>query len=134
MHSSTTIVDGKAMLFYYMVRPAVDEPKFFVVVGTSAGGIRAFCPDCSGRLYVTQKEHPTHYRFHVGQSFTDRELLIRISDVMENTFCTSLRILEEQRALLLKLAKKDEERGYTSTAKRHTEKEKEIEGHIENSR
>jgi two-component system chemotaxis response regulator CheB len=35
------------------------------------------CPDCGGGLYVTQKEHPTHYRCHVGHSFTDRELLIR---------------------------------------------------------
>jgi two-component system chemotaxis response regulator CheB len=90
------------------------------------------CPDCGGGLYVTQKEHPTHYRCHVGHSFTDRELLIRISEVMENTFWTSLRMMEERRALLLKLAKKDQERGYASTASRHLEKAKEMEVHIEN--
>lgn len=90
------------------------------------------CPDCGGGLYVTQKDHPTHYRCHVGHSFTDRELLIRVSEVLENTFWTSLRMMEERRALLLKLAKKDEARGYSSTASRHKEKAKEMEGHIEN--
>jgi two-component system chemotaxis response regulator CheB len=68
----------------------------------------------------------------VGHSFTDRELLIRISEVMENTFWTSLRMMEERRALLLRLAKKDEERGYASTANRHMEKAREMEVHIEN--
>lgn len=90
------------------------------------------CPDCGGGLYITQKEHPTHYRCHVGHSYTDRELLIRVSEVMESTFWTSLRMMEERRALLLKLAKKDRDRGYESSASRHMEKVKEMEGHIDN--
>jgi two-component system chemotaxis response regulator CheB len=90
------------------------------------------CPDCGGGLYITQKDHPAHYRCHVGHSYTDRELLIRLSEVMESTFWTSLRMMEERRALLLRLAKKDQERGYVSTASRHLEKAKEMEVHIEN--
>jgi two-component system chemotaxis response regulator CheB len=90
------------------------------------------CPDCGGGLYLTQKDHPVHYRCHVGHSYTDRELLIRLSEVMESTFWTSLRMMEERRTLLLKLAKKDEERGYKTTAIRHYEKAKEMEVHIEN--
>lgn len=90
------------------------------------------CPDCGGGLYITQKDHPTHYRCHVGHSYTDRELLIRLSEVMESTFWTSLRMMEERRALLLKLAKKDAERGYATTAGRHQAKAKEMEVHIEN--
>jgi two-component system chemotaxis response regulator CheB len=90
------------------------------------------CPDCGGGLYITQKEHPTHYRCHVGHSFTDRELLIRVSEVMENTFWTSLRMMEERRTLLLNLAKKDRDRGYESMAKLHEERAQEMEGHIQN--
>ncbi len=90
------------------------------------------CPDCGGGLYVTQKEHPAHYRCHVGHSFTDRELLIRVSEVMENTFWTSLRMMEERRTLLLKLAQKDRERGYNSTAQLHQERAEEMEVHINN--
>lgn len=90
------------------------------------------CPDCGGGLYITQTERPAHYRCHVGHSYTERELLIRISEVMESTFWTSLRMMEERRALLLKLGKKDQERGYAATASRHFEKAKEMEVHIEN--
>jgi two-component system chemotaxis response regulator CheB len=90
------------------------------------------CPDCGGGLWMTQKEHPAHYRCHVGHSYTDRELLIRVSEVMENTFWTSLRIMEERRSLLLKLHQKDKERGYLSTANMHLQKAEEMEVHIEN--
>ncbi|HYO21541.1 MAG TPA: hypothetical protein VER36_03980, partial [Flavisolibacter sp.] len=58
--------------------------------------------------------------------------LIRMSEVMESTFWTSLRMMEERRTLLLKLAKKDQERGYDTSAGRHMERVKEMESHIEN--
>ncbi|RYZ29162.1 MAG: chemotaxis protein CheB [Chitinophagaceae bacterium] len=90
------------------------------------------CPDCGGGLYMTQKENPPHYRCHVGHSYTDRELLIRVSEVMENTFWTSLRMMEERRSLLMKLSNKDRERGYDSSAKRHFEMARDMEVHIEN--
>lgn len=90
------------------------------------------CPDCGGGLHITQKERPAHYRCHVGHSFTDRELLIRVSEVMENTFWASLRMMEERRTLLIKLAKNDSERGYGSSANQFIERAKEMEGHIEN--
>ncbi len=90
------------------------------------------CPDCGGGLYMTHKEPPTHYRCHVGHSYTERELLIRVSEVMENTFWTSLRMMEERRTLLMKLYKRDLERGYSTTAERHLTLAKEMEVHIEN--
>jgi two-component system chemotaxis response regulator CheB len=90
------------------------------------------CPDCGGGLWMTQKQHPAHYRCHVGHSFTDRELLIRISEVMETTFWASLRMMEERRTLLLKLHKKDLERGYASIAAQHLKRAEEMEVHINN--
>src|SRR5215213_11781736 len=90
------------------------------------------CPDCGGGLYITQKEHPTHFRCHVGHSYTEKDLLFRISEVMENTIWTALRMMEERRALLLRLATRDKERGYNSTANIHFEKGKELEQHIDN--
>jgi two-component system chemotaxis response regulator CheB len=90
------------------------------------------CPDCGGGLHIIQKDTPAHYRCHVGHSYTERELLIRISEVMESTFWTSLRMMEERRTMLHKLAKKDQERGYSSSASRHLDKAKEMEVHIEN--
>src|SRR6476620_5496304 len=61
------------------------------------------CPDCGGGLYMTQKENPPHFRCHVGHSYTERELLIRVSEVMENTFWIWLRMMEERRTLLVKM-------------------------------
>jgi two-component system, chemotaxis family, protein-glutamate methylesterase/glutaminase len=90
------------------------------------------CPDCGGGLYITQKEHPIHYRCHVGHSFTERELLIRVSEVMESTFWASLRMMEERRTLLLKLHQNDLDKGYTTSAKRHLERAQEMEVHINN--
>jgi two-component system, chemotaxis family, protein-glutamate methylesterase/glutaminase len=90
------------------------------------------CPDCGGGLWMTQKDHPTHYRCHVGHSYTDRELLIRLSEVMESTLWTSLRMMEERRSLLMKLHEKDRQRGYHSTAALHLQKAQEMEVHIDN--
>lgn len=90
------------------------------------------CPECGGGLYLTQKERPEHYRCHVGHSYTDRELLIRVSEVMENTFWTSLRMMEERRSLLMQLYQKDLDRGYRHTAERHLKLAQEMEVHIAN--
>jgi two-component system, chemotaxis family, protein-glutamate methylesterase/glutaminase len=90
------------------------------------------CPDCGGGLWITQKDHPTHLRCHVGHSFTERELMIRQAEVMENTFWTALRMMEERRALLVRLATRDQERGYRSTSNLHFEKAKELDVHIDN--
>jgi two-component system, chemotaxis family, protein-glutamate methylesterase/glutaminase len=90
------------------------------------------CPDCGGGLYITQKEHPAHFRCHVGHSFTERELLIRVSEVMESTFWVSLRMMEERRALLLKLHQNDKNKGYAKSAQRHLERAQEMEVHISN--
>jgi two-component system chemotaxis response regulator CheB len=88
------------------------------------------CPDCGGGLYMTQKEHPSRYRCHVGHSYTDKELLFRMSEVMESTFWVSLRMLEERRTLLMKLAKKDKERGHETTADIYLKRAREMEIHI----
>ena len=83
-------------------------------------------------MWITQREHPTHFRCHVGHSFTEKELLLRMAEVMEGTFWIALRMMEERRALLTRMAARDEERGYKSTAQLHTEKAIELDVHIEN--
>jgi len=114
------------------------EAEIDVRVSTRIDDISEFektninCPDCGGGLYITQKEPPTHFRCHVGHSFSERELLIRVSEVMENTFWTSLRMMEERRTLLMALYNKANERGYKMTAERHLRLAEEMNVHIEN--
>lgn len=88
------------------------------------------CPDCGGGLHILQKEHPVHYRCHVGHSFTDRELLIRVSEVIEEQFWYLIRLMEERRSLFSKFHQKDKEKGYGSSAAKNMEKAKAMEGYI----
>jgi two-component system chemotaxis response regulator CheB len=116
----------------------LQETKIDLRVSTRVDNLAMFekseinCPDCGGGLYLTQKEHPPHYRCHVGHSYTENELLIRMAEVMESTFWTALRMMEERRTLLLKMARRDTERGYESSAKHHLVRAKEMEVHVEN--
>jgi two-component system, chemotaxis family, protein-glutamate methylesterase/glutaminase len=116
----------------------LQETKIDLRVSTRVDNLAMFekseinCPDCGGGLYLTQKEHPPHYRCHVGHSYTENELLIRMAEVMESTFWTALRMMEERRTLLLKMARRDKERGYESSAKHHLVRAKEMEVHVEN--
>jgi two-component system chemotaxis response regulator CheB len=55
-----------------------------------------------------------------------------MAEVMESTFWTALRMMEERRTLLLKMARRDKERGYESTSQQHMERVKEMEMHIDN--
>jgi two-component system chemotaxis response regulator CheB len=57
------------------------------------------CPECYGGLWITQKEEPVRFRCHIGHKFSEKELLLRVSEVMENTLWTSLRMMEERRSL-----------------------------------
>jgi two-component system chemotaxis response regulator CheB len=89
------------------------------------------CPDCGGGLFILQKENPVHYRCHIGHSFTDRELLIRVSEVIEEQSWYLLRLMEERRTLLLKFQRSDKEKGYGSSAANNLEKANEMEQHID---
>jgi two-component system chemotaxis response regulator CheB len=116
----------------------IQETNIDKRVSTSVDDLAPFekarfnCPDCGGGLYITQNENPTHYRCHVWSLVYRKDLLNRISEVMENTIWTALRMMEERRALLLRLANRDQQRGYRSTANLHSVKAKELEQHIDN--
>lgn len=90
------------------------------------------CPECGSGLYIMQNDHPTHLRCHIGHSYTERELMIRFAEVMETHFWTTLRMMEEQRTLLLKLHKKEKDRGRASIAEGYLGKATEMETQISN--
>jgi two-component system, chemotaxis family, protein-glutamate methylesterase/glutaminase len=114
------------------------EAKLDRSVSVSMNEMQAFeksifnCPDCGGGLYITQKENPTHYRCHVGHSFTEDDLLIRQSEAMEATLWTALRMMEERRSLLMRLHKKDSDNGLVTLAQSHLRKAEELKNHIDN--
>ena len=107
-------------------------------VSTSISDVEVFdktvynCPDCGGGLWITTHDHPTHYRCHVGHSYTEDDLLIRQSETLEATLWTALRMMEERKALLVQMHEKQKSKGLRHAANIHIERANELVAHINN--
>lgn len=89
------------------------------------------CPDCGGGLWeIDETPSFTRYRCHVGHAYTEEELSLRQNDALESTLWVALRIMEERRNLLVKMGKKNKDKGYGSWTENYTEKATELEAHI----
>ncbi len=88
------------------------------------------CPDCGGGLWQIDNGKTKHYRCHVGHSFSESDLLLRQSEEMENTFWVALRMMEERKTLLHKIAKENDERGLRKLSWNYDKRAKELDEHI----
>lgn len=89
------------------------------------------CPDCGGLLWEMVNDHVTRYRCYTGHVFNQDELLIRKSQALESTLWTALRILEERKNLLDKIARQEAARGWKQAAALKTDRATELEEHIQ---
>ena len=89
------------------------------------------CPDCGGGLWEMVSDNVVRYRCHTGHVYNEGELLIRQSDALENTLWTALRMMEERKNLLDKMAKEENRKGWKSTAENKEQRAKELQTHIE---
>ncbi len=107
-------------------------------VSTSIAGLTLFeksiynCPDCGGGLWITQKDYPTHYRCHVGHSYSEKDLLIRQNEAIENTLWMAMRLMEERKSLLTRLYENENKKGLKNSARLHSEQANELNNHIDN--
>ncbi|RYY90811.1 MAG: chemotaxis protein CheB [Chitinophagaceae bacterium] len=92
------------------------------------------CPDCGGGLYHTNRGGVEHYRCHVGHSFTEGDLLFSMTKSLEGTLWMALRMMEERRLLLKKMAFEEEGKGLAKSAAHKREREGEMRQHIERLR
>src|ERR1700704_3220893 len=79
-------------------------------------------PNCGGGLWEIHDPSMTRYRCHTGHSFTSRSLLTSQSEKIEETLWVSLRMFEERKNLLNKMAaagKGELKRSYAQTSKRN---------------
>jgi two-component system, chemotaxis family, protein-glutamate methylesterase/glutaminase len=86
------------------------------------------CPNCGGVLWEIDDPSMTRYRCHTGHSFTTQTLLTSQSEKIEETLWVSLRMFEERKNLLNKMAA-GQTKGHLqqSYAKRAKETQKHIE-------
>jgi two-component system, chemotaxis family, protein-glutamate methylesterase/glutaminase len=89
------------------------------------------CPDCGGGLWEVVNEHILRYRCHTGHAYTANELLIRQSEGLENTLFTAIRMMEERKNLLEKMAKEESRKGWKRTSESKVERATELDEHIQ---
>src|SRR5215211_2105796 len=99
----------------------------------SLGGERSpySCPECGGGLWELKESGITRFRCYTGHMYTASELLERKRNELEDTFWIALRILEERRNLLQKMAQEEEGKGWKRSAANKSERADELEIHIQ---
>lgn len=88
------------------------------------------CPDCGGALWELKEAGLTRFRCHTGHTYTGDELQESKRRELENTFWVALRILEERRNLLHKMAEEERSKGWRQSADNKQQRSDELEVHI----
>jgi two-component system chemotaxis response regulator CheB len=89
------------------------------------------CPDCGGALWEIKNNGISRYRCHVGHSFTEDGLLTGMEVSTGSALWTALRIIEERRNLLAKIAERERRYGRSSAARMYSIRVRELEAQIE---
>ena len=89
------------------------------------------CPDCGGGLWEIKQGNITRYRCHTGHMYTQNELLFRQREELETTLWVAMRMLEERRNLLQKMAGEEESKGWLRNAENKKERAHDLQTHIE---
>ncbi|MBV8388253.1 MAG: chemotaxis protein CheB [Mucilaginibacter sp.] len=62
------------------------------------------CPDCGGSLWEIKNDVPSRFRCYTGHVYTEKTLMEKQAEGLENALWVSIRMLEERRNLLLRMA------------------------------
>jgi two-component system, chemotaxis family, protein-glutamate methylesterase/glutaminase len=89
------------------------------------------CPECGGGLWEIQEGNVIRYRCHTGHAYTQDELVIRQSEALEGTLWIALRMLEERKNLLEKMAAEEKAKGWERAATLRRTRAAELYSHIE---
>ena len=89
------------------------------------------CPDCGGGLWEVEGEKITHFRCHIGHSYTEKDLLLRQVEALEATLWVATRMMEERRNLLTRMAKEEKSKGWVHSAALKQERAEEMKMHID---
>jgi two-component system chemotaxis response regulator CheB len=89
------------------------------------------CPDCGGGLWEIRQGKIIRYRCHTGHMYTATELLVRQNQELENTFWIAMRMMEERKNLIDKLAEEEESKGWMRSATIKRQRAEELKVHIE---
>jgi two-component system, chemotaxis family, protein-glutamate methylesterase/glutaminase len=90
------------------------------------------CPDCGGGLWKIKNGSTEHFRCHIGHSFTAADLAIKQSETIEHTLWMAVRMMEERKLLLSRLANENKSKGLEKIATDFSERSDQLDHHITN--
>jgi two-component system, chemotaxis family, protein-glutamate methylesterase/glutaminase len=80
---------------------ALSDPTAVAAIGTH---IALTCPDCGGTLWQLDQDAFPRFRCHTGHAFSAKELIVAMDRKAEEVLWRALRMFEERRHLLKKVA------------------------------
>ncbi|WP_419803093.1 chemotaxis protein CheB [Mucilaginibacter sp.] len=89
------------------------------------------CPDCGGSLFLMNNDTAHRYRCFTGHVYTEKLLLDKQSESLEESLWVSLRKLEERKNLLQTTAKHQHQLNHPDLEAEKTAKAEEMAAHIE---
>jgi two-component system chemotaxis response regulator CheB len=89
------------------------------------------CPDCGGNLWKLEKGKIAHYRCHIGHSYSQQDLILKQKENIEQTIWVAIRMMEERKLLLLRMAGEHKGKGLDNLSGNYREQAERLEGHID---
>lgn len=91
------------------------------------------CPDGGGGLWGISKQNgkSDRYRFHIGHSYSEKDLVVMQGEILESTLWTALRIMEEHRNLLKKMENVNNKKGVSNMATSYQQKGTDVQFYID---
>lgn len=89
------------------------------------------CPDCGGVMWEIYEGEVSHYRCHVGHTYTSEVMSVALDENLRRALASALRALEERVALASKLYSDATRRGHKLLASNWAEKKREYENEMD---
>jgi two-component system, chemotaxis family, protein-glutamate methylesterase/glutaminase len=90
------------------------------------------CPDCGGGLWKIKNGHMDHFRCHIGHSYTTGDLIVKQAETIEQTLWVAVRMMEERKLLLSRMARDNKGKGLEKMAADFSDRSEQLEYHIKN--
>ncbi len=88
------------------------------------------CPDCGGGLWAIGNGRSKRYRCHIGHSYTEADLELGQSEAIERTLWVAVRMMEERKIFLTKLAAEHKTKGLMKISNAYYLEVQQLEDHI----
>jgi two-component system chemotaxis response regulator CheB len=87
------------------------------------------CPTCGGVLWEAQDGETLRFRCHTGHAFNVNAILSEQKSELEDSLWVAVRVIEERKKLLERLARRSKERGNEQTTERFIRQVEELQRH-----